>query len=84
MSPCAKRSTFFERCLATATKPISSNSCCSRAGSGEVNSTNSKPSVPSGLSKRSRVMALSPSEGDQAVRGDHFAGLDVGRPSSSR
>ena len=39
----------MERCRATFTKPMCSNSVPSAAGSGAVNSTNSKPSVPSGL-----------------------------------
>ena len=53
MSPWRKRSTCLERCRETAVKPIFSNRSLSRSGSGEVNSTNSKPSVPSGLSNRS-------------------------------
>ena len=57
MSPWRMRMTLFERCLETAVKPIFSNRPFSRSGSGAVNSTNSKPSVPSGLSKRSRLGA---------------------------
>src|SRR5258708_29915585 len=54
-SPCWYSVTFFERCRAAATNPIRSNSAANCAGSGPVYSTNSNPSVPIGLSHRSRA-----------------------------
>src|SRR3546814_2230776 len=53
MSPWRYSVTFFERCRATATKPMRSNSAASFSGSGAAYSMNSKPSVPMGFSKRS-------------------------------
>src|SRR3954469_12226570 len=48
-SPWRNSDTSFERCRATFTKPMLSNSRPSASGSGAVYSTNSKPSVPMGL-----------------------------------
>ena len=48
-SPWRYSVTSLDRCFATATKPMLSNSAPSAAGSGAVYSTNSKPSVPIGL-----------------------------------
>ena len=48
-SPWRNSETSLERCRATFTKPMLSNSRPSASGSGEVYSTNSKPSVPIGL-----------------------------------
>src|SRR5450631_4208270 len=53
--PCRYSNTFFERCFAIAMKPICSKRRPSAAGSGAAYSTNSKPSVPSGLSQSERV-----------------------------
>ena len=55
ISPWRYSSTFFERCFAIALKPICSNRRPSAAGSGAAYSTNSKPSVPSGLSQSEGV-----------------------------
>src|SRR5580704_5329303 len=57
ISPCAWRVTFFERWRATTGNPRRSNSVRRPCGSGAAYSTNSKPSVPIGLSKSS-VMAV--------------------------
>src|SRR5665213_2779411 len=48
-SPWRNSETSLDRCRATFTKPMLSNSRPSAAGSGAVYSTNSKPSVPIGL-----------------------------------
>src|SRR5260221_13298083 len=48
-SPWRNSETSLERCLATFTKPMLSNSRPSASGSGAVYSTNSKPSVPMGF-----------------------------------
>src|SRR5262245_59149578 len=52
MSPCRCRVTFLLRCRAVTGKPMRSNSVRSSSGSGAVYSTNSKPSVPTGFSRR--------------------------------
>src|SRR6202050_1592655 len=49
MSPCRCSVTFFERCRATAGRPMFSNRRRSDSGSGAAYSTNSKPSVRIGL-----------------------------------
>ena len=77
MSPWRNRSTFFERCLDTAVKPISSNRPFSRSGSGEVNSTNSKPSVPSGFSKRSRPCGFTSTVIVESPDGRDFVSLET-------
>src|SRR3569623_1381083 len=59
MSPCAYRRTFFERCVPTWVKPIFTNRSARASGSGPVNSTNSKPLRPIGLSCGS-VIAKAP------------------------
>src|SRR5262245_45675547 len=48
-SPWRNSDTSLERCRATRTKPMLSNSRPSASGSGAVYSTNSKPSVPIGF-----------------------------------
>src|SRR6185436_4739513 len=50
-SPWRNSETSLERCRATFTKPMLSNSLPSASGSGAVYSTNSKPSVPIGLTE---------------------------------
>ena len=50
ISPWRCSVTFLERCRATTGKPSRSNRLRSSCGSGAVYSTNSKPSVPIGLS----------------------------------
>ncbi len=57
MSPCLCSVTFLLRWRAATGKPMRSNSVRSSSGSGAVYSTNSKPSVPIGLSKRSAMVA---------------------------
>src|SRR5258707_10645698 len=57
-SPWRNSETSLERCLATFTKPMLSNSRPSASGSGAVYSTNSKPSVPMGFAvSASRTLA---------------------------
>src|SRR5450830_346086 len=51
--PWRYRVTFLERWRATAAKPIASSTPAIGCGSGAVYSTNSKPSVPMGLSNKS-------------------------------
>eukprot|EP01036_Dinobryon_divergens_P049918 gene49918-66865_t len=53
ISPWRYSTTSLERCLATSEKPIFSNSGSSVLGTGEANSTNSKPHKPMGLSNKS-------------------------------
>src|SRR5210317_2062132 len=55
ISPWRHRVTSLERCRATSVKPSSENASSSTPGTGEANSTNSKPSSPMGFSKRSAI-----------------------------
>src|SRR6185503_18404507 len=56
MSPCLCNVTFLLRCRAVTGKPSRWNSVRSSSGSGPVYSTNSKPSVPTGLSRGARPL----------------------------
>ena len=55
MSPCRCSVTFLLRWRAVTGNPMRANSARSCSGSGAVYSTNSKPSVPIGLSNRSAI-----------------------------